>query len=218
LADTYHTISAPSIGVYKDRGSKFIAYAFPADSEAEWQERLEEIRQLEPKARHHCFAFRIGPDGAQYRANDDGEPAGSAGRPILGQIDSFGLTNVIVIVARYFGGTLLGVPGLIAAYKESTREALQAAESVEKTVRDYYRIRIDYALMNNAMGAAKKLGFDVRETVFSDVDVAMETAVASSEAAGKIIKFKAITAGLHLEAVEAMETVPGIEIEYLYTR
>lgn len=218
MADIYHTITALSVGVYKDRGSKFIAYAFPAESEAAWHERLEEVRQLEPKARHHCFAFRLGPDGAQYRANDDGEPAGSAGRPILGQLDSFGLTNVIVIVARYFGGTLLGVPGLIAAYKESTREALQAAEIVEKTVQEYYRIRIDYALMNNAMGAAKKLGFDVRETVFSNADVEIEGAVARSEAAGKIIKFKAITAGLHLEEVEAMEKVPGIEVEYLYTR
>src|SRR5690606_2431913 len=109
---------------FKDRGSKFLAYAFPINDEQELKGKLKELKALHPKAGHHCYAYRLGLDGNQYRANDDGEPSGSAGKPILGQIDSAGVTNVLVVVVRYFGGTLLGVPGLINAYKTATAEAL----------------------------------------------------------------------------------------------
>lgn len=218
MTDTYRTIAAPVTGEYKDRGSKFIAYAFPAETEAQWQEHLESVRKLHSKARHHCFAFRLGTDGNQYRANDDGEPAGSAGRPILGQIDSFGLTNLVVIVVRYFGGTLLGVPGLIAAYKGSANDALQQAEIVEKTIREFYRIRFEYALMSNVMSAAKKLSFDLLDQQFGETDAILDIAVRQSEAEKKILEFKALAGNLHVEEAAELEKIPGMEIEFLHTR
>ncbi|MDV7392848.1 YigZ family protein, partial [Arthrospira platensis SPKY1] len=119
LPDTYRTLSGPSTGEFRDRGSKFLAYAFPVYTDEEIGLHLEEVRKLHPKARHHCYAYRLGLDGNHFRANDDGEPSGTAGRPILGQIDSFGLCNVLLVVTRYFGGTLLGTSGLINAYKLS---------------------------------------------------------------------------------------------------
>lgn len=218
MTDTYRTIAAPVTGEYKDRGSKFIAYAFPVETEAQWQEHLEHVRKLHPKARHHCFAFRLGTDGNQYRANDDGEPAGSAGRPILGQIDSFGLTNLVVIVVRYFGGTLLGVPGLIAAYKGSAHDALQQAEIVEKTIREFYRIRFEYALMSNVMSAAKKLSFDLLDQQFGETDAVLDIAVRQSEAEKKILEFKALAGNLHVEEAAELEKIPGMEVELLHTR
>jgi len=122
--DLYTTISTPTTGEFKDRGSKFLAYTYAVYSTDDIKNRLEEVRKLHPKARHHCFSWRLGTDGTQHRANDDGEPSGTAGRPMLGQIDSFGLTNVLVVVVRYFGGTKLGVSGLINAYKRATIDAL----------------------------------------------------------------------------------------------
>ncbi|MFT7606590.1 MAG: putative YigZ family protein, partial [Saprospiraceae bacterium] len=147
MIDLYKTIVAPSIGEFKDRGSKFIAYAYPVYTEEEWQEHLNTVKKEHFKARHHCFAFRIGLDKNNFRANDDGEPSGTAGRPILGQIDSFELTNVFVVVVRYFGGTKLGVSGLINAYKNATIDAFQQATIIEKTVEDIYKISFHYALM-----------------------------------------------------------------------
>lgn len=134
----YTTIASPSQAEFKDKGSRFIAFAYPADDEAEVKKLLDKLRPQYHKARHICYAYRIGVDGNRFRANDDGEPSGSAGRPILGQIDSFGLTDTLVAVVRYFGGTLLGVPGLIHAYKTATASALRDAvfetRNIEKTV------------------------------------------------------------------------------------
>src|SRR5262252_8044704 len=124
-ADYYNTIEKLSVAEFKDRGSKFIAYTFPIVNINDFKTRLEEIKKEHPKATHHCFAYRLGIGGNNYRVSDDGEPSGTAGRPILGQIDSKELTDVLVIVVRYFGGTLLGVPGLINAYKSSAALALQ---------------------------------------------------------------------------------------------
>ena len=147
----YKTISASSQTEFKDRGSRFIAYAFPIQSADDFKKRLKELKEEHPKAAHHCFSYRIGIDGNNYRSSDDGEPSGSAGKPILGQIDSKGLTNVAVIVVRYFGGTLLGVPGLINAYKTSTSLVLQLAPVVEKPVLANYELQFDYTLMNEVM-------------------------------------------------------------------
>jgi uncharacterized YigZ family protein len=216
LIDTYNTIAAPSTGEFKDRGSKFLAYAFPAASEKAWQEQLDSVRKLHPKARHFCFAFRMGTTGHVYRANDDGEPAGSAGRPILGQIDSFGLTDVIVIVVRYFGGTLLGVPGLIAAYKGSTQDALQQATVVEKFIRSYWRLRVDYARMSDVMHAIKKLSFELIDQAFDDTGTQLTVAVRQGEANDKILAFKALAGGLHLEEAMLVADLPGIQMECLY--
>lgn len=154
--DHYHTIEKPSVAEYKDRGSKFIAYAFPIADVAAFKEKLAVIKKEHPKATHHCFAYRIGLDGNNIRMSDDGEPSGSAGRPILGQIDSKQLTNVLIIVVRYFGGTLLGVPGLINAYKSAAALALQVTAIVQKPVLINYRLQFDYTMMNEVMKIVKQ--------------------------------------------------------------
>lgn len=215
MKDTFLTLATPVVGEYKDRGSKFIAYAFPIESESDWHQRLDEVRKAHPKARHYCFAFRLGQDGLQYRANDDGEPAGSAGRPILGQIDSFGLTNVFVVVVRYFGGTLLGVPGLIAAYKGSTHEALQQAEIVEKIIPQSFRVHFDYGLMSQVMNALKKLSFELTAQEFGETSAVIEMRIRKSEADQKILEFKAIAGNLHLEEAAVAEAIPGLALEWL---
>ena len=140
---------------YKDRGSRFIAYAFPITAVIEFKERLATIKKEHPKATHHCFAYRIGLDGNNYRVNDDGEPSGSAGKPILGQIDSKQLTNVLIIVVRYFGGALLGVPGLINAYRSAAALALQVTQVVKKPVLVNYQLQFDYTMMNEVMKVVK---------------------------------------------------------------
>lgn len=152
----YHTIEKPSIAEFKDRGSKFIAYAFPIPDINEFKEKLAATKKEHPKATHHCFAYRLGLDGNNFRVSDDGEPSGSAGRPILGQIDSKQLTNVLIIVVRYFGGTLLGVPGLINAYKSAAALALQLTVIVLKPVLVNYRLQFDYTMMNEVMKIVKQ--------------------------------------------------------------
>jgi uncharacterized YigZ family protein len=153
---TYKTITAPVHAEFKDRGSKFVGYAFQVNSIENIKANLQSLKKEHPKAVHHCYAYRLGTDGLQYRANDDGEPSGSAGRPILGQIDSAGLTNVLVVVVRYFGGTLLGVPGLINAYKTSTNDCLAMASITEKNIEYLLTLDFDYSLMNEVMQVLKQ--------------------------------------------------------------
>ena len=141
---------------YKDRGSKFLAYAFPIATVEDFKKRLKELKEEHPKAAHHCFAYRIGADGTHFRSSDDGEPAGSAGKPILNQIDSKRVTDAAVVVVRYFGGTLLGVPGLIAAYKTAASFALQLTPIVQKPVLVQYALQFDYTLMNEVMTVVKR--------------------------------------------------------------
>ena len=155
IDDTYKTISTPSEGLFKDRGSKFIAYAYPLRDEAEVKEMLAAVKAEHPKARHHCWAYRLTPDRSVFRINDDGEPSGTAGRPILNTLLSADVTNVLVVVVRYFGGTLLGVPGLINAYKGAAQDALSAATIVELTVNDVYRVTVAYEQLNDVMRIVK---------------------------------------------------------------
>lgn len=154
--DRYKTINKESIGDFRDRGSKFLAYAFPIATVEETKQYLTVLKKEHPKAVHHCFAYRIGFDKNNFRANDDGEPSGSAGKPILGQIDSLGLTNVFVVVVRYFGGTLLGVPGLINAYKTATHEALSKAEIIEKLIEQIVIVECDYSKMSESLYLLKQ--------------------------------------------------------------
>ena len=144
----YYTIEKPAVAEFKDRGSKFIAYAYPITSVEAFKKQLADLKKENPKAAHHCFAYRVGIDGNNFRVNDDGEPAGTAGKPILGQLDSKELTNIAVIVVRYFGGTLLGVPGLINAYKMATMLALQLTPLIQKQVEINYKVHCDYTNMN----------------------------------------------------------------------
>ena len=152
----YTTISASATGDFRDRGSKFLAYAYPITSVNDVKEKLQALRKEHPKAVHHCYAYRIGTDGNQYRAVDDGEPSGSAGKPMLGQIDSMGLTNVLVVVVRYFGGTLLGVPGLINAYKTATALSLESVPKTEKWVEDVFEVSFDYPAMGEVLYLLKQ--------------------------------------------------------------
>lgn len=152
----YRTITAPATGDFRDRGSKFLAYAYPVSSADEVKEKVNALKKEHAKAAHYCVAFRIGTDGTLFRASDDGEPSGSAGKPMLGQIDSMGLTNVVVVVVRYFGGTLLGVPGLINAYKTATAQALEAAPKAEKWIEDLYEISFDYPAMGEVLHLLKQ--------------------------------------------------------------
>ncbi len=164
--DEYKTISGRSEGIFKDRGSKFIAIALPAHSEEEVKDMLENLRKEYHDARHHCYAYVLGFDKSAYRFNDDGEPSGTAGRPIHGQILSHDLTNVLVVVVRYFGGIKLGVPGLIRAYKTASQEALQHAAITRHTVNDVYQLTYDYPLMNDVMRIIKEEELDVVEQDF----------------------------------------------------
>jgi uncharacterized YigZ family protein len=159
----YRTVFKSATAEFKDRGSKFIAYAYQIATAQDAKEKLHELKKLHPKAAHHCYAYRLGTDGLQFRAVDDGEPSGSAGKPILGQIDSVGLTDTLVVVVRYFGGTLLGVPGLINAYKTATADALYEAKVAEKWIEDRYEINFDYASMGEVSYLLKQAEATVYE-------------------------------------------------------
>lgn len=154
--DTYITIAAPAEAIFKDRNSRFLAFAYPINSVDEATGILESLRKKYYDATHHCYAYRLGADGATFRANDDGEPSGTAGRPILGQMLSNNITNCLIVVVRYFGGTKLGVPGLINAYRESAATVIDAAETVERTVDILFETVFPYVCMNNAMKVIKE--------------------------------------------------------------
>jgi uncharacterized YigZ family protein len=155
-SDNYKTIKSSSEGAYKEKGSRFLAFAFPVVNQEEIKPIIERIRKEYYDASHHCFAYMIGRERLIWRINDDGEPSGSAGRPILGQINSFGLTNILIVVIRYFGGTLLGVSGLINAYKTAAAEAIKNAEIIDRTLHEYYEIGFSYASMNDVMKILKE--------------------------------------------------------------
>lgn len=161
--DQYYTIEKPSTAEFKDRGSRFIAYAYPIQTTDDFKTKLQLLKKEHPKANHHCFAYKIGLDGLQFRVSDDGEPSGSAGRPIMGQLDSKELTNTAVIVVRYFGGTLLGVPGLINAYKSAAALALQLVPIVTKPVEVFYELHFDYTLVNEVMMVVRQYQCRVKE-------------------------------------------------------
>ncbi|MEJ8756092.1 YigZ family protein [Pontibacter sp. H259] len=166
MQDTYRTIAAPTESIYKEKGSKFLAFAYPVYSEEEIKENLAELRKKYFDARHHCYAYTLGADKTRYRANDDGEPNHSAGDPILGQIRSADLSNVLVVVVRYFGGTKLGVSGLINAYKTSTADALAEATIIEKHETLLLNIYFKYPQMNDVMSLVKEYNLDVRNQQF----------------------------------------------------
>ena len=157
----YTTIERPSNAEFKDRGSKFIGFAFPIETADDFKKELQGLKKEHPKAVHHCFAYRIGTDRNNFRSSDDGEPSGSAGKPILGQIDSKGITNVAIIVVRYWGGTMLGVPGLINAYKMAAALALQVTPVVERQIEVNYSIEFDYTMMNEVMMVMKQFNCNI---------------------------------------------------------
>lgn len=157
MDDLFKTIAAPAEGLYKEKGSKFIAFARPVQTEEEIKEILTAVREKYYDARHHCYAWRLGADKKRFRANDDGEPSSTGGKPILGQILSNDLTNILIIVIRYFGGIKLGVSGLINAYRTAAADALVHATIVEKTEDLIIRIRFSYAVLNDVMRILKEM-------------------------------------------------------------
>jgi uncharacterized YigZ family protein len=159
--DYYFTIETTAVAEFKDRGSKFLAYSFPVKTINDFKAHLQSIKKEHPKAAHHCFAYRIGIDGNSFRVSDDGEPSGTAGKPILGQVYSKNLTDVLIIVVRYFGGTLLGVPGLINAYKTAASLVLQCTPSLQKAVEINYELQFNYTEMNEVMRIIKQFNCTV---------------------------------------------------------
>ena len=166
--DTYKTITQESSGLYKEKGSKFIALAYPVNNEDEVKEILAELKKEYYNARHHCYAYVLNPDKSAWRVNDDGEPSGTGGRPIHGQIQSFDLTNILIVVVRYFGGTKLGVSGLINAYKAAAQDALSQAEIIEKTVNEVYKLEFPYEEMNDVMRIIKDENIDILDNQYDE--------------------------------------------------
>jgi uncharacterized YigZ family protein len=199
--DTFKTIRTPAEGIFKDRGSKFLAYAYPIKQENEVKPLVENLKKEHFKAVHHCFAYRLGLDRSNFRVNDDGEPSGTAGKPIFNTLLSQEITNILVVVVRYFGGTLLGVPGLINAYKCATIEALAMADIIEKTVNDVYIVSFEFVQMNDIMKVVKEFSLKIRNQTY-DNQCTME------------LEFRKT---LTNQLIGKFEKIDGIVVEYLMT-
>ena len=197
--DEYRTIRNDSSGLYKEKGSKFISLAYPVKDEDTVKQKLEQVRKQYHDARHHCYAYRLGYRGEHYRVNDDGEPSGTAGKPIYGQIMSKEMTNVLIVVVRYFGGTKLGVGGLINAYRTAARDALEQASAVKKTINDCYMVLFDYPLMNKVMRVVKDYNLDVVKQEF-EISCKLLYLIRREKAPGVYEKFSGLK---------------GVKIEYL---
>lgn len=168
MTDEYNTIEKEASGYFKDKGSKFYAYAYPVKTEDEVKDILLKLKKEHHSARHHCYAWRMGTEEITTRANDDGEPSSTAGKPILGQLSSYEITNILVVVVRYFGGTLLGVSGLINAYKNATIDVLENADILSKKIETTFELQFEYPLLNTVMQTIKQEGLDITATDFKE--------------------------------------------------
>mgnify|MGYP001164188351 FL=1 len=187
--DTYYMPTNTSEGLYKEKGSKFIAYAFPVFSEEDVKERLEKVRKKEYAARHHCYAYTLHPDKSAWRANDDGEPANTAGKPILGQIQSKDLTNILIVVVRYFGGIKLGVGGLINAYRAAAADALENISIEKRFVKEIYEVAFQYPQMNEVMRLVKDKSLEVINQDFQ-IDCKLTFSIRKSQTDAVVAAFK----------------------------
>ena len=201
MTDAYLTIKEPSEGIYKEKGSKFIAFAYPIYSEEDFKEHLSQLKKDYHDARHHCYAFRLGLTENEYRYSDDGEPNNSAGKPIYGQLLSSNITNVAIIVIRYFGGTKLGVGGLITAYKEAAKDAINNAKIVKRTVNHYYKIKFEYPIMSDVMNFVKQYNLNVTNQVFEN-SCLIEFNIRTQEAD---------------QVINVLEKIEGVKIEFVRT-
>ena len=198
-ADFYNTITVASTAEFKDRGSRFLAFAFPINNAEDFKIHRARLKKEHPKANHHCFAYRLGVDGTNFRVSDDGEPSGSAGRPILGQIDSNQLTNMLIVVVRYFGGTLLGIPGLINAYKTAAALAIEQTSIIQKPVLILHRLQFDYLLMNDVMKLLKQYGCTIIKQQLQ-LFCLIETGIPKQNAAALLAKLKEIN-GVEISSI-----------------
>lgn len=212
MTDHFRTLAEAATGEFKDRGSKFIAYAWPVEDETEAMLHVEALRKEHFKAAHHCFAWRFGTDGQRFRANDDGEPSGTAGKPILGQIDAFGLTNVVVVVVRYFGGTLLGASGLINAYRETSAEALRQAKTVEKIIGQTFLFHAAYTLLPDLMNALKKYQVEILSEQY-DETAHLSISIRLSEIDSTLLKIKAALWRMQVDEIATLDWPEGILLE-----
>jgi uncharacterized YigZ family protein len=199
--DTYKTIENPAEGIFRDRGSKFLAYAYPINSENDIKGIVAQLKSEHPKANHHCWAMRLSIDRSVFRVNDDGEPSGTAGRPILNTLLSKDLTNILVVVVRYFGGTLLGVPGLINAYKVATEEALNQSVIISKTVNDVYTASFEYLQMNDVMRVIKEENLLILNQQF-DNDCSIQLSIRKTQVEQALFK---------------LGKVSGVKVKYDYS-
>jgi uncharacterized YigZ family protein len=198
FSDTYLTIEKPAEAIFKDKGSKFLAFAYPVENEQQIKEILTQLRKEHHTANHHCYAYRLGADKLNFRANDDGEPNNTAGKPILGQLQSNDLTNILVVVVRYFGGTLLGVSGLINAYKSSTAEVIKECRIVEKQILFSYRIRFAFEQLNDVMKLLKQLDCKITSQQFdTNCEISFLIRKASSE-----------------QCEDKLKKIEGLKLEY----
>ena len=201
--DTYKTIETNGEGTYKEKGSKFLSFAYHIEHESEVKEIVERLKKQFYDARHHCYAWRIGYKGEATRTVDDGEPSSTAGRPILGQMLSYNVTNILIVVVRYFGGTKLGVSGLIQAYKDAAQDAINNSEIVERTIDSSVTIRFEYVLMNSVMGIIKDLSPNILEQQF-DNDCRMKLAIRNSEFERLVAKLDKVI-GVEIDAISLIK-------------
>ncbi len=199
--DSYKTIEAPAEGIFRDRGSKFIGYVYPIQSEEDIKSIVQNLKAEHPKARHHCWAMRLSSDRSVFRINDDGEPSGTAGRPILNTLLSHDLTQILIVVVRYFGGTLLGVPGLINAYKTAAAEAILAANIIEKTINDRYQLVFGYLQLNEVMKLIKDKQLKIiSQEMNNDCELVVEIRQAEVN-----------------QLIGQFEKIPNLKLKYLQT-
>ncbi len=199
--DSYKTIEAPAEGIFRDRGSKFIGYVYPIQSEEDIKSIVQNLKAEHPKARHHCWAMRLSSDRSVFRINDDGEPSGTAGRPILNTLLSHDLTQILIVVVRYFGGTLLGVPGLINAYKTAAAEAILAANIIEKTINDHYQLVFGYLQLNEVMKLIKDKQLKIiSQEMNNDCELVVEIRQADVN-----------------QLIGQFEKIPNLKLKYLQT-
>ena len=211
--DRYPVPARPAQGEFRDRGSKFVAYLRPVRTEAEALAAVDDQRRAHPKCNHHCYAYRLGQGADRWRANDDGEPSGTAGKPILGQIDKAGLSDLIIVVSRYFGGTKLGTSGLIQAYREAALLALQETESTMRLLTDTVVLQFGYELMTPVMSALSQLELAMADQDFG-AQAEVRLALPRSTTADTLRTLKATIAGVYPEEVDADFTVPGLTISF----
>ena len=198
FSDTYLTIENKSEALYKDKGSKFLTFAFPVENDQQIKDCLSQLKKEHPSANHHCYAYRLGADKLNFRANDDGEPGNTAGKPILGQIQSNDLTNVLIVVVRYFGGTLLGVSGLINAYKNSAAEVIEQSTIIEKYISFNYTIQFPFEHLNDVMKLLKQLDCKIDKQEFdTNCEISFSIRKANSE-----------------QCEEKLKKLNGLKLEY----
>ena len=191
MEDVFQTIEKESQGIFKDKGSKFYAFAYPVKQEDEVKDILAQLKKEHHSARHHCYAWRIGTEEITYRANDDGEPSSTGGKPILGQLQSFNVTNILLVVVRYFGGTLLGVSGLINAYRNAAADALKNAEIIEKTIEKEIILNFTYNELAEVMNTIKQENLTIINTRFEE-KCNLTFSVRKSELEKALLKFSNI--------------------------